>query len=170
MDPSSAEELELNYLGLNCSRNHDGKGCEAAEASTASNRVAGSGEQSGTRWKKTDSGTRWVDYLISYLEELQPLLTKFQNMMINELPLGLRVGLDGIKIELQKFQQQTLHMCKSRSRLYLLIHCRILVESIQEITHTIAQWLSLIPVPARTFHSKELSSKTKELARTMLQA
>jgi hypothetical protein len=111
-----------------------------------------------------------VDYLISYLEELQPLLTKFQNMMVNELPLGLRVGLDGIKIELQKFQQQTLHMCKSRSRLHLLIHCRILVESIQEITHTIAQWLSLIPVPARTFHSKELSSKTKELARTMLQA
>jgi hypothetical protein len=34
MDPSSAEELELNYLGLNYSRNHDGKGCEAAEAST----------------------------------------------------------------------------------------------------------------------------------------
>jgi hypothetical protein len=170
MDPFSAEELELNYLGLSCSRNHHGEGCEAAAASTASNRVAGSGEQSGTRWKKTDSGTRWVDYLISYLEELQPLLTKFQNMMVNELPLGLRVGLDGIKIELQKFQQQTLHMCKSRSRLHLLIHCRILVESIQEITHTIAQWLSLIPVPARTFHSKELSSKTKELARTMLQA
>ncbi|KAH9561528.1 hypothetical protein CY35_05G026000 [Sphagnum magellanicum] len=108
--------------------------------------------------------------LISYLEELQPLLTQLQNMMINELPPGLRVGLDGIKTELQKFQQQTLHMCKSRSRLYLLIHCRILVENIQETTHTIAQWLSLIPAPARTFHSKELSSKTEELARTMLQA
>jgi len=66
MDPSSAEELELNYLGLSCSRNHHGEGCEAA-ASTASNRVAGSGEQSGTRWKKTDSGTRWVppsDFLL----------------------------------------------------------------------------------------------------------
>ncbi|CAM6026016.1 unnamed protein product [Sphagnum balticum] len=108
--------------------------------------------------------------LISYLEELQSLLTQLQNMMINELPPGLRVGLDGIKTELQKFQQQTLHMCKSRSRLYLLIHCRILVENIQETTHTIAQWLSLIPAPARTFHSKELSSKTEELARTMLQA
>ncbi|CAM6023653.1 unnamed protein product [Sphagnum balticum] len=33
-------------------------------------------------------------HLISYLEELQPLLTKFQNMMINELPLGLRVPED----------------------------------------------------------------------------
>ncbi len=65
-------------------------------------------------------------HLISYLEELQPLLTKFQNMMINELPLGLRVGLDGIKMERQMFQEQALHMCKSRSRLYLLIHCRIL--------------------------------------------
>jgi hypothetical protein len=65
MDPSSAEEL--NYLGLNCSRNRHGKGCEAAEASTARNRVAGSGEQSGTRWKITDSGTRLIppfDFLL----------------------------------------------------------------------------------------------------------
>jgi hypothetical protein len=111
--------------------------------------------------------------LICYLEDLQPIVTQLQNVMMpvdhDDLPPGIQVGLDGIKTELQTFQQ-TLHLCKSRSRLYLLIHCHIVVESIQETTHAIGQWLSLIPAPARTFHSMDLGVKTEELACEMLQA
>jgi hypothetical protein len=111
--------------------------------------------------------------LICYLEDLQPIVTQLQNVMMpvdhDDLPPGIQVGLDGIKTELQTFQQ-TLHLCKSRSRLYLLIHCHIVVESIQETTHAIGQWLSLIAAPACTFHSMDLGVKTEELACEMLQA
>jgi hypothetical protein len=107
--------------------------------------------------------------LVLYLEDLQPILSQLQNVMMDDLPPGIQVGLDGIKADLHKFQP-ILHLCKTRSHLYLLIHCHVVVESIQETTHNIGQWLLLIPAPARTFHSKDLSLKTEELAHEMLQA
>ncbi len=107
--------------------------------------------------------------LVLYLEDLQPILSQLQNVMVDDLPPGIQVGLDGIKADLHKFQP-ILHLCKTRSHLYLLVHCHVVVESIQETTHNIGQWLLLIPAPARTFHSKDLSLKTEELAHEMLQA
>lgn len=106
--------------------------------------------------------------LASFLEQLQTIVTQLEPLTTSELPNGIQTALKGIKSELHTFQD-SLQLCNSKSRLYLLTHCRSLVNDIHLTTHSIGQWLMLVPHALPT-QLRNLSKNVDYLAREMQQA
>ena len=102
---------------------------------------------------------------VSFLEQLRPIVSQLNTA---ELPLRMRTALNGIKAELVNFQGP-LQTCQTKSRLYLLTHCRDVVKEIQKTTHGIGHCLIRFP-SAKSSQMGHVSKKADDLAREMQQA
>jgi hypothetical protein len=106
--------------------------------------------------------------LVSYLEQLRPILDQLNTGKAPGLPLRVQIALNGIKTELVNFQGP-LQTCKSKSRLYLLTHCQGLVKEIQKTTHGIGHYLVRFTL-AKSTQMGDVGKKADALSREMQQA
>ncbi|EFJ37231.1 hypothetical protein SELMODRAFT_77081 [Selaginella moellendorffii] len=95
----------------------------------------------------------------SYLEKILPVLRELHDKNVRDTP-PMRVSLESLEREMKK-AQELIQLCGSKSRIYLLLHCRTLVKQVQDITHEIGRCLSLIPLASMNISvdSREVTSK-----------
>ncbi|KAH8951118.1 hypothetical protein BDL97_09G009800 [Sphagnum fallax] len=106
--------------------------------------------------------------LARYLERIRPILKEMSEKNVKDTPeKTMQQGLVSLEGQIKK-ARSLISMCTSKSRIYLLVNCRMVVKEIQDITREIGQCLSSIPM-ATLGLSIETLANTAQLQRDMQQ-
>uniref|UniRef100_A0A0D6R4B5 RING-type E3 ubiquitin transferase n=1 Tax=Araucaria cunninghamii TaxID=56994 RepID=A0A0D6R4B5_ARACU len=127
----------------------------AREIATGSNGIAG------------ESARRFGAY-VSRMEQVLKQLDK----VLPQPPPPVQTALRGIAADLCKVES-TIDAYKNKSKIYILIHCRSLSKTFQEITRSIGNWLALLDLGFQNSNDKnnnDLQKKSDQLSREMQQA
>ncbi|KAL2610273.1 hypothetical protein R1flu_028846 [Riccia fluitans] len=106
-------------------------------------------------------------------QQLKEFLSDIVNVVIeinktrDSSPVVLQV-LESLYTEVEN-AEQLIKICTTKSRIYLLTHCRVVVGQLEDITHCIGRTLSLIPLSAVQGH-KAAKDQIDRLAQDMQKA
>eukprot|EP00249_Psilotum_nudum_P020763 c27836_g1_i1 orf=462-3575(-) len=105
--------------------------------------------------------------LVSFVEMIQLIILQLDNVRAEDLPPPILTALTGITADLQPMRK-VLAVFRFNSRLYLLTHSRPLCKRLEEISHSIGNWLSLLAIGIGS--NSELYKKTCGLSVEMKQS
>ncbi|KAJ7535631.1 hypothetical protein O6H91_12G041200 [Diphasiastrum complanatum] len=100
--------------------------------------------------------------LANYLQKIRPILAELQDRNVRDTS-SMRLALESLDREM-KTAQELIKTCSTKSRIYLLINCRIFVKQVQDVTREIGRCLSLLPMA-----SMNISAETRDTTEKLLE-